>query len=407
MELTDTDLRVLDGEEGEARRLAMEILVALGKWSDAERLIPVKTSQVAGVSFRTGDIGLVTFLRDMVAGGAKVTIPTYLNPSGMDNEDWEAMGIDPDFAQVQKEIINMYGRMGINVTCTCAGYDVGNTGNKGDHMAWSESSMVAFGNSYLGVRTNREGGPSALASAIIGMTPEYGLHLAERRIPTVKVEVDVDLKSPSDWGVLGRWYSTKYVKGEIPAFFGLDDIARKVGSDVKIEVKQLCAALGTGKTPMFHADGLTPEQELIPQDFAMEDIFDAEAMESVLAKFRPAEDHVDIAVFGCPHAGLPELQQLADLLNGRKVNQRSMIWIFTGRQNREVLERTGIRATIEKAGGNVYYDTCPVVAPIQGRFPVIATNSAKAAKYLVTMAQAEVLLQPMEDCVDSVTEVVS
>jgi len=38
----------------------------------------------------------------------------------------------------------------------------------GEHLAWSESSAVALANSVLGARTNREGGPSALAAAILG-----------------------------------------------------------------------------------------------------------------------------------------------------------------------------------------------------------------------------------------------
>ena len=45
----------------------------------------------------------------------------------------------------------------------------------GEHIAWSESSAVVFANSVLGARTNREGGPSALAAAVCGVTPNYGL----------------------------------------------------------------------------------------------------------------------------------------------------------------------------------------------------------------------------------------
>ena len=404
MYLTPQQQRTLDGEDGEARRISMEILNALGIWAEAERLIPVTSSQVAGVSYRTGDVGLVTFLRHMCAGGAKVTIPTYLNPSGMDNTDWEAMGIDPGFAAIQKDIIRMYSRMGIFLTCTCAGYDIGNIGGKGEHVAWSESSMVAFGNSYLGVRTNREGGPSALASAIIGMTPEYGLHLTKNRVPTVRVDVEADMKDAMDFGLLGRWYSAKYSNGQIPVFHGLDTALGKADLPPYIHIKQLCAALGTGKTPMFHAHGVTPEQELIPETTAIEDVFDNDARDKTWDEFRPPSAHVDIVVLGCPHTSLPELQRISDLLRGKKVDADSLLWVFTGRHNSSILETSGIKADIEASGARVFYDTCPVVSPIQGRFGRIATNSAKAARYMVTMARAEVVLRPVKECIELVTQ---
>ncbi len=73
--------------------------------------------------------------------------------------------------------------MGIVTTCTCTPYLTGNLPHYGEHIAWAESSAVCYANSVLGARSNREGGPSALAAALTGRTPAYGLHLAERRAP--------------------------------------------------------------------------------------------------------------------------------------------------------------------------------------------------------------------------------
>ena len=58
------------------------------------------------------------------------------------------------------------------------------------YIAWSESNAVSFANSVLGARTNREGGPSALAAAITGRTPEYGLHIDKNRIANVLIRVN-------------------------------------------------------------------------------------------------------------------------------------------------------------------------------------------------------------------------
>src|SRR4030042_2050505 len=86
-------------------------------------------------------------------------------------------------AEQQPRLIRAYTSMGIAATCTCTPYLVGNLPAPGEHVAWSESSAVAYANTALGARTNREGGPSALAAALTGRTPAYGLPLDAGRVP--------------------------------------------------------------------------------------------------------------------------------------------------------------------------------------------------------------------------------
>jgi predicted aconitase len=86
-------------------------------------------------------------------------------------------------------VIEAFSRMGAVTTCTCTPYLAGNLPRFGEHLAWAESSAVCFANSVMGARSNREGGPSALAAALTGRTPAYGMHLDERRSPNVTVEV--------------------------------------------------------------------------------------------------------------------------------------------------------------------------------------------------------------------------
>jgi predicted aconitase len=173
--LSEEEQRMFDGEEGEAKRQSMEILVALGRIYEAERMIPITSAQVSGVSYKTiGEAGL-EYLEDLVQKGAKTSIPTFLNPAGMDVSQWKEMKIPEDFAKKQIKVLEAYSKMSIMKTCTCAPYFIGIRPKQGEHIAWAESSAVAFANSVLGARTNREGGPSALAAAICGVTPEYGL----------------------------------------------------------------------------------------------------------------------------------------------------------------------------------------------------------------------------------------
>ncbi|GAG15340.1 unnamed protein product, partial [marine sediment metagenome] len=51
MELTTEEEKMLSGEHGRAVKQSMEILCALGKVYGADRLVPVSSVQVAGVSY--------------------------------------------------------------------------------------------------------------------------------------------------------------------------------------------------------------------------------------------------------------------------------------------------------------------------------------------------------------------
>ncbi len=59
MHLTRDEEDVLAGESGAVKQKSMEILVALGDIYNAERLVPIESAQIAGVSYKTiGEAGL-------------------------------------------------------------------------------------------------------------------------------------------------------------------------------------------------------------------------------------------------------------------------------------------------------------------------------------------------------------
>ncbi|MDI6884562.1 MAG: aconitase X catalytic domain-containing protein, partial [Hadesarchaea archaeon] len=246
---------MLAGEQGEVLERMFRLLVRLGDIYGADRMIPVGSVQVAGVSYKSiGDPGL-EFLEDMAGKGAKVRVPTTLNPPGMDLEDWRELGFPEDFAEKQLRIMEAFKRMGIMMTATCTPYLVGNLPRFGEHIAWSESSAVSFANSVLGARTNREGGPSALAAAICGVTPNYGLHLDEKRKPNFLVKVSAELNDTADFGALG-YHVGKIVKDGIPYFKGI----KHGGTD---QLKALGAAMAaSGAVALYHIEGITPEARL-------------------------------------------------------------------------------------------------------------------------------------------------
>ncbi len=138
MQLTKQEQKMLDGAEGYAVQKSMEILTALGEIFGAKSLIKVGSVQVAGVSYHNlGDAGL-EFLNELAKDG-RVKVLTTLNPAGMDLENWQQLGISPEFAEKQNLVIKAFEHMGILISCTCTPYLIGNLPLYGEHIAWSES----------------------------------------------------------------------------------------------------------------------------------------------------------------------------------------------------------------------------------------------------------------------------
>jgi phosphomecalonate degydratase large subunit len=372
MNLTRQEQRMLDGEEGYAVRKSMEILVALGDIFGAESLIKVGSVQVAGVSYHNlGDAGL-EFLNELAKDG-KVRVLTTLNPAGMDLENWKALGISEDFAVKQNQVIDAFERMGILISCTCTPYLIGNLPRYGEHVAWSESSAVTFANSVLGAKTNREGGPSALAAAFVGKTPCYGLHLDKNRVPDVYVKVNAELSKLSDWGALGYAIGKK-AENKIPFITGIKE------ADVD-ELKSFCASVVTyGAKPLFYMKGITPASETIKAPKEVVTIEQSD-LQNAYDNINDQVSDIDFVCVGCPHCSIKEIGEIADLLKGKKVKDNTELWVATSRTAKQLADKRGYTQIIEASGGKFACDTCMAVAPLKGRFKALATTSAKGCFY--------------------------
>lgn len=390
MYLTKNEQKMLDGEQGEVAQRLFRLLVRLGEIYGAENMIPVGSVQVAGVSYKSiGDPGL-EFLEDFASKGAKVKVLTYLNPAGMDMENWKELGFPEGFANNQIRIMEAFRQMGIVITATCTPYLAGNLPRFGEHIAWSESSAVSFSNSVIGARTNREGGPSALAAAICGVTPNYGLHLDENRRPDIVIDVDAALEHNVNFGALG-YHVGKQVKNKIPYFRGI----RNANTD---QLKALGAAMAaSGAVALYHAENLTPEA----RDFdvsGLETISVTPNELNATTELLNTGETPDIAILGCPHASLREIADLAGKLKGKTL--KKPIWICTSRVMKESATRMGFTETIENAGGQVVADTCMVVSPIEDMgYKTTGVNSGKAANYLPGFCNQNVVFQSVDELV--------
>lgn len=394
MELTSEERAMLDGSFGRATQKSMEILAALGKIYGAQRMVPVSSVQIAGVSYdNLGEAGL-HFLSKMADGGGKVRVLTTLNPAGMDINNWQALGISPEFAQKQERVLEAFTRMGAIATCTCTPYLSGNLPLFGEHIAWAESSAVCYANSVIGARTNREGGPSALAAALTGKTPEYGFHLEEKRVPEVTIDVKASVKGTSHFGALGRVIGEKlqtFGRNTVPYIRGIEHASLE-------SLKSFCASIATyGGTAIFHMDGITPESvSLIPPGEIIQ-ITEGELDQSVQSMSDTSPEEVDFVSLGCPHLSIKEIARISELLKGKQVIKE--FWITTSRPTKQIADMMGYTQIIEASGAKFATDTCCVVAPIRGRFSGLTTDSAKACYYAYSKNNFKTRLLPFDDVV--------
>jgi len=384
MYLTKEEERIYDGEFGWATQICMKILVRLGELFNATRLIPISSAHASGVSYKTLGDAPADFLEALANADARVKVKATLNPQSIDHE-YLCTKLPPDICQKQSSVLKYFEEMGFTRSLTCTPYYLEKP-KRGSHLAWAESSAVVYTNSVIGAWTNREGGPSALAAAIIGKTPDYGMHKAENRQPKVLVKVEKQLQSEVEFGALGIFLG-KILEDKIPIIQGLQDAS-------KDNLKQLGAALAsTGMVNMFYHNSMGIKvNEIEKINVEAKDITRTTQTFTATSMQKP-----DLVFVGCPHCSLDEIKQIADLIGDRKVKNGTEFWVCTSRY---IKEKAGKYVEqVEKSGGHVLTDTCAVVTWTDKLgIKTIMTNSAKTAHYAPTLNKAETILAPLKEC---------
>jgi len=384
MFLTREEERIYDGEFGWANQICMKILVRLGELFNAKKLIPINSAHVSGVSYKTLGDAPSDFLEALANGDARVKVEATLNPQSFDKE-YLCRKLPSHLYQKQLDIMTCFEKMGFTESLTCTPYYLKNP-KRGSHLAWAESSAVIFANSVAGAWTNREGGPSALAAAIIGKTPDYGIHKAENRQPKALVKLEKRLKSEVEFGALGI-YLGKILEDKIPIIQGLQNASED-------NLKQLGAALAsTGMVNMFYHETRDVKfNEIEKINLKTRDIKQTIENLTTTSTQKP-----DLVFVGCPHCSLNEIKQTAELIGAGEVKDGTEFWVCTSRHIKEKARKYVEK--IEKSGGHVLTDTCAVVTWTDKLgIKTIMTNSAKTAHYAPTLNRAETIFAPLNEC---------
>ncbi len=107
-------------------------------------------------------------------------------------------------------------------------------------------------------------------------------------------------------------------------------------------------------------------------------------------------------MLGCPHASIEQIWEICKLLNGKRVNRDTMLWIFTPRSIKQLADRNGYSKIISDAGGVLMSDSCPAVGQLLPKgTKVVATDSAKQAHYLPAIMGVQTWFGLLEDCINA------
>src|SRR4030043_491761 len=210
MRLTKDEQKMLAGENGEGYRRAMEILVKMGEFYDARRLVPISMAYlVVGPSpSRPGKA--IEWLNEMAELGTTFKCPMALAP----------------FTSAGSSGAELHKKLG-GVFATGGGF--GHPRNLfclpvfGQHVTADGTAVTHYVNSYIGARANTECFVGQYSAAIVGKTPEHGFHLPENRGGKTLFNVKGGLKDETDWSALGYYISKTLGKHywDVPVINGI------------------------------------------------------------------------------------------------------------------------------------------------------------------------------------------
>lgn len=395
LDLSAQDRAMLDGAEGAATALAMQMLCTMAVLQGATRLIDVTRGHIDGCIY--GGLANLSFAERMSDMGGKVRIPTTMNAISVDRENWRTQGVPPDFGLLASRLADAYVRMGARPNFTCAPYYAEDAPTFGENIGWSESNAVIFANTALGARTTKHPDFLDLFIALTGRAPLAGVYLPANR--TARTVIHVDVPEGHDdalWPLLG-WLAGKIAPDRIPLLTGLEDSAP--GQD---DLRAICAAFGTtSAAPMLHVEGITPEGNAPPAASADRHTITRTDLAAAWQQFNTGPETVDLVALGSPHLSLDETRTFASLMTGKTRHKNTSIIVTLGRDIRAQAEAEGLVTVLEAAGVQVIPDICwcSITEPV---FPADArtlmTNSGKYAHYAPGLSGRQVRFGGLSAC---------
>ena len=373
MKLTPDEQAILDGKEGPEKAKLMKILVRFGETFGATKLVDLGGAPHSNLFIGAPYLGSLIDMLDQCAQAGLKSYATYtVNPRPYDVYNVQNNPKDMEMIYqgypLQMKLDYVHSKLGapdLNYrSCACYIDDVGNAPEPGTYVAWCESSAVNYGNSVLGIRTNRYGAGMEMLCAMLGKAPEFGLMTDEGR--KAKWLIDVKTTEEPDWGVLGTAIGRKCVE-DIPYIAGVEQyFGGEVTDDNWHKLKYMgSATAAAGAVGCYHVEGVTPEPKEKGRDMLAEGyqtyVFDDKEQQAILDTFENLWDDPNgdpTAVFiGCPHCNYEETVRWAkmfvealDAAGQEKLAIPAYIFVPTITRTRILLEEPALASRALGAG---------------------------------------------------------
>jgi hypothetical protein len=405
--LNEKDKAMLGGDHGPATKMAMSILVRMAEISGAKELLDITGAHIDSTVY-IGDAGL-EFAEKLASLGAKVSVPTTLNVSGLDEHHWQEWAVSSEWARQAHRQMVAYQSMGTIPTWTCAPYQTEMKPAFGQQIAWGESNAIAFANSVLGARTERYPDLFDICCAITGRAPAIGLHLSENRAGNLLLQLEnipEALQCRDDfYPVLGHFMG-KVSTDRIPVINGMDV------TPTEDHLKALGAAsASSGAVAMFHMVGVTPEAPTLESAFQGKQPEETITVtmdllrESYRALTHTNSGRLDMVVLGSPHFSLAEFEQLAPLVQGKQKHPDVKFLVTSSRAMVQLAQHAGFMDALQAFGAQLTVDTCILTSPmLPEETKYLMTNSAKFAYYAPGLLSKQITFGSLQDCVTSAIE---
>ncbi len=404
MILTAEQQAILNGEKGEVLAKVMETVVRYGELFGAEKLVPVTSKYnhlvtSFGLKMMTPVFELMQQLIDAgVMSEQKFSAdPRPLDPNVPKNFLQNLifnkfMYSKQEFYEGQLQKLGLMDKDAF--TCACYMDEVGNKPQKGDVLSWAESSAVAYANSVLGARCNRNSGIIDIMGSIVGYVPYFGLVTDEGRKATWIVEIKTTKKPEAQ--LLGSAIGMKVME-DVPYIKGLDAwLGQELDDATCAYLKDFGAATASnGAVGLYHVENLTPDAKELGESLICEGaktyvIDDAELQrvyDSYPVIWKDANAKPKLCFMGCPHMSLEQLKSWTDKVEAslkEAGNKKVLIpTVFTAAPAViEEFNKTEYAPRLKATGVIVSY-ICPLMYmnnPLCGKMPVI-TSSNKLRTY--------------------------
>jgi len=402
--LSDLDQQLLNGGNGKAAQMAMQIVVRMAELQGANKLVDVRQAHIDAVVYN-GPSSLL-FAQKLASLGGKVRVPTTLNSLSVDKRRWKNMGVADEFGSAASQLGDAYLTMGAKPSYTCAPYLLESAPKFGEQIVWAESNAVTYANSVLGARTQKYPDFLDACIALTARAPAAGAHLDAGRTPSVEIHVvNVDKHKVDDafWPLLG-YHIGAISRNDIPIIYGLEFFAPTLDNH-----KAFSAAFATtSSVAMYHIAEVTPEAKNIastlPSSLESIEVDIPDLISSWNELNSASDDTVDVICLGNPHFSATECIALSELCEGRFKDPSMTVIVTLGRDVQRTAAKAGAIEKLESFGVQFINDTCwcmieePII-PVDAR--VLMTNSGKYAHYGPGLVDRPLHFGSLAACVDA------